>query len=177
MPTVLAFLLAAAQTAATSDSAIHLTRPAVDVLASAIAATLKNAPPAAVSDRAIRVADVGGYNVGIYLVNRPKTTVQGAILHDNRISEIYFMLEGAGTLVTGGKMLDPERVPANNPIVTEIAGPSILGSRIDGGTSRRIAKGDVVLIPGGTPHWWSEMEGDLAYLVVRPDPDGLLKKK
>jgi mannose-6-phosphate isomerase-like protein (cupin superfamily) len=177
MPTVLAFLLALAQTGATPNPAIDLTRPATDVLASAIAATLKNAPPTSVSDQAIRVVDMGGYNVGIYVVNRPKTTVQGAILHDNRISEIYYMLEGAGTLVTGGKLVDPERAPADSRVVTEINGPSIFGSRIEGGTSRRIAKGDVVLIPGGTPHWWSEMEADIAYLVVRPDPDDLLKNK
>ncbi len=177
MLTVLAFLLSVAQTGATPDPAIDLTRPATDVLASAIAATLKNAPPSAVSDQAIRVVEMGGHNVGIYLLNRPKTAVQGAILHDNRISEIYYMLEGAGTLVTGGKLVDPERVPAENPIVTEIAGPSILGSRIEGGTRRRIAKGDVVLIPGGTPHWWSEVEGDIVYLVVRSDPGRILKNK
>src|SRR3989304_9735206 len=104
MLTVLAFLLALVQTGATPNPAIDLTRPATDVLASAIAATLKTAPPTSVSDQAIRVVDMGGYNVGIYVVNRPQTTVQGAILHDNRISEIYYMLEGAGTLVTGGKL-------------------------------------------------------------------------
>ena len=66
---------------------------------------------------------------------------------------------------------------ADSRVVTEINGPSIRGSRIEGGTSRRIAKGDVVIIPGGTPHWWSDLESDLAYLVVRPDPDDLLKTK
>jgi quercetin dioxygenase-like cupin family protein len=179
MFTVLAFFLALAQTGATPNPAIDLTRPATDVLASAIAATLKNASPTTVSDQPIRVVDTGGYNVGIYVVTRPKTTVQGggAILHDNRISEVYYMLEGAGTLVTGGKLVETERLPADSRIVTEINGPSIRGSRIEGGTSRRIAKGDVVIIPGGTPHWWSGIESDIAYLVVRPDPDGLLKKK
>lgn len=177
MPTLLAFLLALAQTGANPDPRIDLTRPATDVLASAIASTWKNAPADSVSDQAIRVVDVGGYNVGIYLVNRPKETVQGAILHDNRICEVYYMLEGAGTLVTGGKLVDSRRVPADSRIVTEINGPSIAGSRIEGGTSRRIAKGDVVLIPGGTPHWWSELESNVAYLVVRPDPDDLLKNK
>jgi mannose-6-phosphate isomerase-like protein (cupin superfamily) len=177
MFTMLAFLLALAQTGANPDPKIDLTRPATDVLASAIAATLKSAPATSVSDQAIRVVDMGGYNVGIYVVNRPKSTVQGAILHDNRICEVYYMLEGAGTLVTGGKLVDPERLPADSRVVTEINGPSIRGSRIEGGESRRIAKGDVVLIPGGTPHWWSALEADTAYLVVRPDPDDLLKNK
>jgi mannose-6-phosphate isomerase-like protein (cupin superfamily) len=178
---VLALLLTLLQTGAAPDPAPHpaidTTKPATDVLASAIAATLKSAPSNAVSDQSIRVVDVGGYNVGIYVVNRPKATVQGAILHDNRISEIYYMLEGAGTLVTGGTLVEPQRLPADSRVVTEINGPSIRGSRIEGGTSRRIAKGDVVIIPGGTPHWWSALESDLAYLVVRPDPDDLLKTK
>ncbi len=170
MPTVLVFLLALAQTESTP-------KPAIDILASTIAATLKSAPKASVSDIPIRVADMGVGNVGIYLVNRPKGTAQGAILHDAGVSEVYYMLEGAGTLVTGGKLVDSERVPPESSIVTEIAGPSVTGSRIDGGESRRIGKGDVVLIPAGLPHWWSELEGDIAYLVVRPDPDRILQEK
>jgi hypothetical protein len=157
MPTVLAFFLSLAQ-------AQSPPKPAVDILVSAVDAVLQGAPKASVSDIPIRVVDMGGYNVGIYLVNRPKSTVQGAILHDARVSEVYYMLEGAGTLVTGGKLVEAQRVAADNSIVTEVAGPSVTGSRIEGGESRRIGK-------------WSELEGDIAYLVVRPDPDGLLKKK
>ena len=40
--------------------------------------------------------------------------------------------------------------------------------------SRRITKGDVVIIPGHTPHWWSELETDIEYLIFRPDPDNRL---
>lgn len=170
MPTVLAFFLALAQVESSP-------RPAIDVLSTALDAVLQGAPKSSVSDIPIRVADMGGYNVGIYLVSRPKSSPQGAILHDARVSEVYYMLEGAGTLVTGGTLTDAQRVAADSPIVTEIAGPSITGSRIEGGESRRIGKGDIVLIPAGLPHWWSELDGDIAYLVVRPDPDGLLKKK
>ncbi len=177
MTTILAFVLAVSQASAKPDPAIDVTKGATDVLASAIAATLKAAPPGAVADQPIRVVDVGGYNVGIFVLTRPKTAVSGAILHDSAISEIYYMLEGAGTLVTGGTLIEPERVPRDNPIVKEVAGPSITGSRVEGGTSRRIAKGDMVIIPGGTPHWWSSLESDVTYVVVRPDPDSLLKKK
>ena len=132
--------------------AVDVPRPATDVLASDIMATLQKAPPTSVSDQPMRVVDVGGYNVGIFVVNRPQVSKQNAILHDNRVSEIYYMLEGAGTLVTGGALLDPQRVPADSRIVTHINGPSIVGSGIQGGTSQHIAKGDVVVIPGGRPH-------------------------
>jgi mannose-6-phosphate isomerase-like protein (cupin superfamily) len=170
MPLVLAVVLALGQTGAAP-------KPAIDLLASAIDAALKSAPKTTVSDEPIRVADMGGYNVGIYLVNRPKSTPQGAILHDARVSEVYYMLRGSGTLVTGGKLIDAKRLPEDNPIVTDIAGPSVTGSRIEGGESRRISKGDFVLIPAGLPHWWSQLDEDIAYLVVRPDPDSVLKKK
>jgi hypothetical protein len=172
-----AVLLVLAQAAAKADPAIDLTRPATDVLASDILAVLKAAPPAAVSDTPIRVVDVGRYNVGVFVVHRPKGVAGGAILHDNRVCEIYYMLEGAGTLVTGGSLADPQRLPADSRVVRQINGPSLQGARIDSGTSRRIAKGDVVIIPGGTPHWWSAIEADITYLVVRPDPDAIIERK
>jgi mannose-6-phosphate isomerase-like protein (cupin superfamily) len=170
-------VLLLAQAAVKTDPAIDLTRPATDVLASDILSVLQAASPTSVSDTPIRVVDVGRYNVGVFVVHRPKGVAGGAILHDNRVAEIYYMLEGAGTLVTGGKLLEPERLPADSRVVRQINGPSLRGSRIDSGTTRRIAKGDVVIIPGGTPHWWSAIEADITYLVVRPDPDGIIEKK
>jgi quercetin dioxygenase-like cupin family protein len=41
---------------------------------------------------------------------------------------------------------------------------------IEGGVSRRLSKGDVVIIPGGVPHGWASVEGDITYLIVRSDP-------
>ena len=47
-----------------------------------------------------------------------------------------------------------------------------LGSNgIEGGVSRRLSKGDVVIIPGGVPHGWASAEGDITYLIVRSDPE------
>ena len=174
---VLAFWLAVSQAGANPKAAVDVTRPATDVLASDITATLQKAPATSVSDQPIRVVDVGGYNVGVFVVNRPKGSKQSAILHDNRVCEIYYMLEGAGTLVTGGTLQDPQRVPPDSRVVTQINGPSIGGSSIQNGSSRRIAKGDMVVIPGGTPHWWSEIQADISYVVVRPDPDHILQNK
>lgn len=42
---------------------------------------------------------------------------------------------------------------------------------IVGGVSRRVVPGDVIVIPGHTAHWWSELEGEIEYLIFRPDPD------
>jgi hypothetical protein len=115
--------------------------PATDIPAGDVQAFIKALPRDAVSDRPIRVVDVGGYKVGVYGVYRPKTSKQDAVLHETKISEVYHMLTGTGTLVTGG-------------------------------TIRRVSPGDIVVIPGRTPHWWSNLEGDISYLIVRPDPEG-----
>ena len=42
---------------------------------------------------------------------------------------------------------------------------------IEGGVTRRVVPGDVIVIPGYTAHWWSELEGEIEYLIFRPDPD------
>ena len=80
-----------------------------------------------------------------------RTEAAGAIVHQ-RGTELHFITDGAGTLVTGG-------------IINRPAG----GGRatIDGGLARRVTKGDAILIPEGTPHWYSAVEGVVAYLEVR----------
>lgn len=139
--------------------------PATDVTSAQIDAFIDKLPNDAISDLPIRVVDVGDYRVGVYGVFRPKSVRQDAILHEVRTTEVYYMLAGAGTLVTGGRLVDERR---------EGKSTSVRGRRIDGGVTRRVTKGDVVIIPGRTPHWWSDLEGDIRYLIVRSDPDNRL---
>jgi hypothetical protein len=143
--------------------------PATDITDTDIQAFLKQLPRDVVSDKPIRIVDVGGYHVGVYGVFRPKAIKQEAILHETKVTEVYHMLDGAGTLVTGGTLVDPHREPPEST--------NVRGSRIEGGVSRRVVKGDVVVIPGRLPHWWSNLEGDITYLIIRPDPEGKLPLK
>ena len=146
---------------------------AVDVTVADIQAVLKTAPAAAAADLPIRVADAGGYHVGVYVVNRPKVATPPAIYHETRVTEVYHMLKGAGTLVTGGTVVGPivREAPGTTPLSML---NNMRGTAIKGGVSRRIAVGDVVVIPGYVPHWWSTVESDMSYLVIRPDPDKIL---
>ena len=109
----------------------------------------------------------GDYRVGVYGVFRPQDSPGGANLHEVNTTEIYYMVEGVATLVTGGALTDPQRTPNST---------NVRGSGIEGGVSRRITKGDVVIIPGHTPHWWSELETDIEHLIFRPDPDNRLPR-
>jgi quercetin dioxygenase-like cupin family protein len=151
-------------------------RSATHVSAADIAATLARVAPTAVSDQQIRVVDAGGYNVGMGVLHRPQGAAQNAIEHHD-VTEVYYVLEGAGTLVTGGALQGAAELAAGNPIVRELVGPSVSGRSLEGGASRRIAAGDVVIIPAGVPHWLGNVEGLIRYLVVRMDPGRKLALK
>lgn len=146
-----------------APAAAQVGLPAYDVSAADIEAFIDGLPRDRVSDLPIRVVDAGSHRVGVYGVFRPQGVTGDANLHEVSRSEIYYMLEGAATLVTGGSLIDPYRP---SPESTSLRGPGI-----EGGVSRRIVPGDVVVIPGGTPHWWSELEGEISYLIFRPDPE------
>ena len=146
-------------------AAQRATLPATDLPAAEINAFIDKLPKDAISDLPIKVVDVGGYRLGVYGVFRPKAVKQDAVLHEVRTTEVYQMLEGAGTLVTGGTLVEERRDPKST---------TVRGSRIEGGVSRRVTKGDMIIIPGRTPHWWSELESDIKYTIIRPDPDNRL---
>jgi mannose-6-phosphate isomerase-like protein (cupin superfamily) len=150
--------------------------PATYVTAADIAATLKQMPPTAVSDRQIRMIDAGGYNVGVGVVHRPAIAKQGSIEH-NQLTEVYYVLEGTGTLVTGGVQIDAKPIAADSTIYKELTGPSSTGTGVQRGESRRIAPGDVVIIPARVPHWFSDIDGTIKYLVIRVDPERVLIPK
>jgi mannose-6-phosphate isomerase-like protein (cupin superfamily) len=163
-------LLAVTAIAMTSAAASAQTPPpAVDVTAADAKAFLDRLPKDRVSDLPIRVADVGGYKVGVYGVLRPKGVAGGANRHQTTVTEIYYMLEGSATLVTGGTIVD-EKSAGTSPNTKR---PNFNGPRIEGGVSRKVVPGDVIVIPGNLPHWWSSLDSDIRYLIFRPDPEGL----
>ena len=79
-----------------------------------------------------------------------------AEVHENE-TDIIYVLEGTTTFVTGGKVVGGRSTGAGE----------IRGASIEGGTSRKLAKGDVIVVPRGTPHWFKEVEGTVNYYVVK----------
>ena len=141
-------------------AAAQETPEATDVTSAAIQLFINGLPRDRVSDRPIRTVEVtGDYRVGVYGVFRPKDFPGGANLHEVNTTEIYYMVEGVATLVTGGTLTDED----TNTLAA--------GRGIEGGVSRRVTKGDVIIIPGYTAHWFSELETDIEYLIIRTDPD------
>ena len=151
---------------------------AIDIKNSEIDAAVKKTASAPVSDQQLRVISVDNeYNVGVGVVHRAKTAgrdIGGGIEH-SQISEVYHIISGTGTLVTGGAIENEKPTPANSPTVTTLNGPSSGGGKVVGGTSRKLGPGDVVIIPPNTAHWWTEITTDqIVYLVVRVDPHKVL---
>jgi glc operon protein GlcG len=77
-------------------------------------------------------------------------------------TDILYVLEGSATLVTGGTLVDPR----------EVAPDEIRGSAIAGGEAREITKGDVVVVPNGTPHWFRSVQPPVLYYVVKVTDPG-----
>ena len=147
---------------------------AIDVTSADIRATIAKAPPDGIQDQQIRVVDMGKYNLAVGVLHRSaKPAQQGAIDHA-RVTEVYYIMEGAGTFVTGGTIANARPVASDNVIVTTLVGPSRSGPSVQGGQSRHVGPGDVVVIPPGVAHWFSGVDADLNYLVVRVDADHVL---
>jgi len=77
-------------------------------------------------------------------------------VHDKETDVIYVQ-DGEATFVTGGKMIDGKLTRPGQ----------YLGKEIQGGASHHLVKGDVIVVPAGTPHWFKEVPGTVSYFVVK----------
>lgn len=136
----------------------------------------KQAPENSVVDKQIRAVNVGKVNVAVAAVYRSAKANNTSIEHD-QVTEVYTIIEGSGTMVTGGKMANPERLKPDDPTVKVLVGPSMRGGALEGGESRKVGPGDMIIVPAGVPHWFSSIDGAIRYSVVRVDPDKLLPAK
>ena len=114
----------------------------------------------------MRTAAEGSPEFGwVYLVKAPgytaetvrRTSPARAEVHTG-VDDVWYVIEGGGTLVTGGSLVQGVKTEPG-----EIRGRSIAG-----GESRHIAKGDFAAIPAGVPHWISKVDGEIIYLIVKP---------
>jgi mannose-6-phosphate isomerase-like protein (cupin superfamily) len=127
------------------------------------------------TDRQIRVVDIGKLNLAVGVLHRgpsrPGAPV-GAITH-SQVTEVYYIVSGGGTLVTGGTVINSRPLPADGEIVRIAVGPSTSGV-LEGGSRRPVGPGDVVVIPAGIPHGFEDVKEHVTYLSIRPDPDKVL---
>jgi glc operon protein GlcG len=72
-------------------------------------------------------------------------------------TDIIYVTEGTATFVTGGSVVDGR----------EVAPGETRGASIDGGETRVLTKGDVIVVPAGVPHWFQKVGGTFTYYVVK----------
>ena len=83
-----------------------------------------------------------------------RTGVGPGAVHE-REAELMYVIDGSGTIVIGGKLVEEKRTNAEN----------LTGTSIEGGTSRTFAKGDFLIVPENTPHWFSAINGTLVLMT------------
>jgi len=95
-------------------------------------------------------------------------SVPGGIAHDQQ-TEGYLIISGSGTLVTGGKIANGRKSAADSPVTTELNGPSCSGMIVGADVVKKVVKtGDIIIIPAGVPHGWSDIPEHVDYLSFRP---------
>jgi mannose-6-phosphate isomerase-like protein (cupin superfamily) len=98
----------------------------------------------------------------------PVTGTPGAIAHDQQ-TEGYLIVSGSGTLVTGGKIVNGRRSPADGEVTKILNGPSCSGTTTGADVVKKVVKtGDIIIIPAGVPHGWSDIPEHVDYLSFRP---------
>jgi len=134
-------------------------------------AYLKRAIANRIIDQQVRSVDIGRSNVAIGMVHRTKISTPGEVAEHDLVSEVYHVISGSATLVTGPDIEGMERRPATNTNVRLLNGPGHNGKSIRDGVSHQLKAGDVIVIPAGTGHWFTKIDDHITYLMIRVDPD------
>ena len=145
--------------------------PATYIPKEEIEAYLQRAVANRIIDQQVRSVDIGKSNVAIGMVHRTKIPTPGEVAEHDLVSEVYHVISGSATLVTGPDIEGMERRPATNTNVRLLNGPGHNGKSIRNGVSHQLKAGDVIVIPAGTGHWFTKIDDHITYLMIRVDPD------
>ena len=84
-----------------------------------------------------------------------RASVGPAAIHEKE-AEFFYVIEGSATMVTGGKLVGEARTNADN----------LTGTAIEGGSSRSVSKGDFIVVPENTAHWFSTINGSITLMSL-----------
>jgi mannose-6-phosphate isomerase-like protein (cupin superfamily) len=120
-------------------------------------------PGGNIVDQRIATTAIEGGNAHVAHLRRVRPETN-ALIHDH-VTEIYFILEGSGTMMSGGRIEDAKESDLTNLG----AGMSHTGVHV-GGVTQRLAPGDIFVVPAGMPHRFSQLDGTIRYVVYRFEP-------
>jgi quercetin dioxygenase-like cupin family protein len=147
--------------------------PATYISEGEIQAYVKKAIAGKIVDQQVRAVDIGKSNVAIGVVHRGKLDgpAKDSVAEHDMVSEVYHVISGAATLMTGPDLVGKRRRPADNTAVRMLNGPGNNATSIQGGATHQLKAGDVIVIPAGTGHWFTRIDDHITYLMIRVDPD------
>jgi glc operon protein GlcG len=96
-------------------------------------------------------------SMGNYMIHASHRDMDGGAEIHTLDTDLIYVLEGSAMFRTGGAVPDAKPTEPNE----------LRGATIVGGESRRVAKGDVIVVPAGVPHMFTEVQGPLNYYVVK----------
>jgi len=148
---VLASSLASSMAASAQTPPAATDRSKASVFSAAdLAAALAKLPGDRPSS-AVRVFSLAPYNVN---VERRQPRPQGASLHEAQ-AELFYVIEGSATLLTGGSLVAPTR-----------NGTNLAGTGIEGGVRQPFGKGDFLLVPSGIPHQFVDIQAPVHLMSI-----------
>jgi mannose-6-phosphate isomerase-like protein (cupin superfamily) len=146
--------------------------PATVITAAQIEAHKQSMVAVNETDVAMTMVKMGGGSdnsqIGVSVVLRPKGQVNPYYAVHDDVAEVYYVIEGKGRMKVGGTITDWERRP-----VSIENGEGSRGRTAVGAKDVALAKGDMLIIPAGTPHKWEFSDEFTYYVVVRADPKGV----
>jgi glc operon protein GlcG len=92
-----------------------------------------------------------------YMVHASRRDSAGLAEVHAKDTDIIYVLDGTATVVTGGSVVDGKATATDE----------VRGTSIEHGERRQLAKGDVMIVPNGTPHWFQDVRGPFTYYVVK----------
>jgi mannose-6-phosphate isomerase-like protein (cupin superfamily) len=153
-------LALAAATAATAQA--QTAEPGTVISADAIAQARALSEANKTIDRLVQGVSVPGGKVAMAVVRRDQAETT-ALIHSH-VTETYVITEGSGTIVTGGTL--------QNPVATDLSnlwiGPSLRGVQV-GGDAKDVGPNTVIIVPAGTPHRFSAVNGVIRYFIFRTE--------
>lgn len=129
--------------------------PATFKTASDLAAALQKSIASGSDQATAPIANEPHYRINIVHRGKPGPAMAHAT-GPAKGTEVHYILDGAATIVTGGTLVHPADAKPG-------------AATIENGVARHVAKGDVIVIPAGTPHWYKDVDESVTYLEVRFD--------
>lgn len=140
---------------------------------------LKRAIARNLIDQQVRAVDAGKSGIAVGMVHRTKLDAAqpNSVAEHDHVSEVYHIISGSATLVTGPDLVGAQPRPLTNENVRLLNGPGSNAASIRNGVTHQLKAGDAIIIPAGTGHLFTKIDDQITYIMIRIDPEKVVPLK